>query len=164
MSLTATRRAMPRLVLGPVLFAFLLIGLGGAGPARAGTMVNTNFGDVAIGGYDPVAYFVKGGAVKGSEDFAHEWLGATGHFATAEYRDLFAANPMKYAPQYGGHCAGGMAMGHRARVDPEAWRIVDGKLYLLYSKRALAAWEKDIPSAVAEADRNWKRLTANLTN
>jgi YHS domain-containing protein len=107
-------------------------------PAGAGTAVNTGyFGDVAIEGYDPVAYFTDGRATQGSEEFAYDWLGATWYFANAEHRDLFAAQPVQYAPQYGGHCALGTAFGEStANIDPEAWAIVEGKLYLQYSKGA----------------------------
>src|SRR5512135_2769630 len=90
-------------------------------------------GGVAIRGYDPVAYFTESKPVEGSKQFTFEWQGATWRFASAANRDLFAKTPEKYAPQYGGYCAYAVSQGHTATIDPQRWRIVDGKLYLNYS-------------------------------
>lgn len=132
--------------------------------ASAGTSINTGyFGGVAIDGYDPVAYFTEGRPLKGSEELGYEWLGATWHFASADHRDLFMQDPIKYAPQYGGHCAGGAAFGENtANIDPEAWAIVDGKLYLQYSVAALEAWKHNLEGQVATADQNWPEIKARL--
>jgi YHS domain-containing protein len=132
--------------------------------ASAGSSVNTGyFGGVAIEGYDTVAYFTDSHATKGSEEFAHDWLGATWYFATAEHRDLFATQPLKYAPQYGGHCALGAAFGEStANIDPKAWSIVDGKLYLQYSKGGRDEWEQDRADRVAAADQKWPEIKASL--
>ncbi len=110
---------------------------------------------VAIRGADPVAYFTQGDAVIGSPEFEYEWNGATWRFASAEHRDLFASNPEDYAPQYGGFCAWAVSQGYTAEVDPEAWRIVDGKLYLNYSQKIQERWSRDIPGHIAKADENW---------
>ncbi len=112
----------------------------------------------AIDGTDPVAYFTEGKPVKGSSDFAHDWNGATFHFASAENRDAFAANPEKYAPQYGGYCAWAVSQGYTASTDPEAWKIVDGKLYLNYNKSVQSTWGQDIPGNIAAGDRNWPKV------
>ncbi|AFY38172.1 YHS domain-containing protein [[Leptolyngbya] sp. PCC 7376] len=112
-------------------------------------------GDVAIKGTDPVAYFTDSQAVEGSAEFAYEWNGAKWHFASAENRDLFSADPEKYAPQYGGHCAWAAAQGNVAPIDPTAWSIVDGKLYLNFNDKIQARWEKDIPGFIADADAKW---------
>ena len=135
-------------------------------PAAAGTAVNTGyFGGVAIEGYDPVAYFTDGRATKGAEEFAYEWLGATWHFANAEHRELFTQQPVSYAPQYGGHCALGTAFGEStANIDPEAWSIVDGKLYLQYSKGGREEWERDRANRIAAADQKWPAVKARLEN
>jgi YHS domain-containing protein len=132
--------------------------------ASAGSSINTGyFGGVAIEGYDSVAYFTDAKATKGSEDFAYDWLGVTWLFANAEHRDLFAEKPVQYAPQYGGHCAMGTAFGEStANIDPEAWAIVDGKLYLQYSKGAREAWEQDRAKRIAEADQKWPEVAATL--
>jgi YHS domain-containing protein len=133
--MTKTRdRSLARVYRGALVAT--LAAFASSAPAGAGTAVNTGyFGGVAIEGYDTVAYFTDGQATKGSEEFAHDWLGATWYFANAEHRDLFVAQPVKYAPQYGGHCSLGTAFGEStANIDPEAWSIINGKLYLQYSK------------------------------
>jgi YHS domain-containing protein len=110
---------------------------------------------VAVSGYDPVAYFTEGKPVKGSEDLTLQHDGATWRFASAENRDAFAADPAKYAPQYGGYCAYAVAKGSTAKAEPDAWTIHDGKLYLNFDKSVQAIWEKDIPGYVKKADANW---------
>ena len=155
------RHGVARLVGG-----LLLLTTTAADPATAGGAVNTGyFGGVAIKGYDPVAYFTDGHAMKGSEEFAYEWLGTPWYFASAEHRDLFMADPVKYAPQYGGYCTGGIAFGHAAvNVDPEtAWRIIDGKLYLVYDPTYVA--ELDGPNRaewIAKAEANWPAIRDEL--
>lgn len=109
----------------------------------------------AIRGHDPVAYFDRKGPVKGSKQFSHPWRGATWYFASAENRDKFAAEPERYAPQYGGYCAYAVAQGYTADIDPSAWSIVDGKLYLNYSLRIRERWNKDIPGYISKADASW---------
>ncbi len=110
---------------------------------------------VAVGGYDPVAYFTQGKPVKGSADVTTSYEGATWRFASAENRAAFQADPVKYAPQFGGYCAYAVALGHTAKAEPDAWTIHDGKLYLNYDKSVQALWEKDIPGYIAKADANW---------
>lgn len=112
----------------------------------------------AVRGYDPVAYFTEHKAVKGSEEFTFSWMGATWKFASAANRDEFRTDPVHYSPQYGGYCAYAVSQGHTASIDPEAWRIVDGKLYLNYSKGVQTTWEKDVPGYIQKADRNWPDL------
>ncbi|MGD1853673.1 MAG: YHS domain-containing (seleno)protein [Leptolyngbyaceae cyanobacterium] len=111
--------------------------------------------NLAIRGTDPVAYFTQGGPVAGSADFTHTWNNAVWQFATAENRDLFAANPEQYAPQYGGFCAWAVSQGYTASIDPNAWKIVDGKLYLNYSRGVQRRWERDIPGNISQANANW---------
>ena len=110
---------------------------------------------IALSGYDAVAYFTDGKPVKGSSSFEHSWNGATWRFASAAHRDAFVAAPEKYAPQYGGYCAWAVSKNYTYAADPEAWKIVDGKLYLNYDKSVREVWEKEIPAAIARADRNW---------
>ncbi len=151
------RRALPGLLVG------LLIGLGAAFPAAAGGIVNKSFlGGVAIDGYDPVAYFADGKPVEGSSDFEYQWMGATWRFASAADRDQFAADPEKYAPQYGGYCAYAVSQGATADIDPDAWHIEDGKLYLNLSKKVQSIWLKDIPGYIGKADANWPKIKADL--
>ncbi|MEL6354123.1 MAG: YHS domain-containing (seleno)protein [Cyanobacteria bacterium J06627_28] len=110
---------------------------------------------VAIRGADPVAYFTEGAVVFGSSEFTHAWGNATWQFASAENRDLFAANPEQYAPQYGGFCAWAVSQGYTASIDPESWRIVEGRLYLNYDSGIQRRWERDISGNIAKADANW---------
>ena len=115
---------------------------------------------LAIQGYDVVAYFTDGRPVRGVADYVHRWRDAEWRFASAAHRDAFAADPERYAPQYGGYCAYGVARGYRVDVDPEAWRIVDGKLYLNYSQSVNRTWLNDVRGYIRQADRNWPRLRA----
>ncbi len=117
-----------------------------------------NKNGVAIQGIDPVGYFKQSKVVKGNNSFTHEWNNATWKFASAENRDLFAANPEKYAPQYGGYCAWAVGQGNLVPIDPSAWKIVNEKLYLNYNKSVQKTWEEDIPGNIAKADRNWPGL------
>ena len=140
-----------------------LSALGFAVPAAAGGVVNaSSFTGSAIEGYDPVAYFTQGRPVEGESEFSHDWMDATWYFASAENRDLFAADPDKYAPQYGGYCAGAVAHGYTATIDPDAWKIVDDKLYLNYSKDVQAQWTQDIPGNISKGDANWPKIRAEL--
>ncbi len=115
---------------------------------------------VAVGGYDPVAYFTKGKAVPGSPAIVLEHQGATWRFESAESRDAFRAAPGKYAPQYGGHCAWAVAEGYTAKGDPNAWSIVDGKLYLNYDKSVQRTWERASRPNITKGDANWPKLSA----
>jgi YHS domain-containing protein len=112
----------------------------------------------AIAGYDAVAYFTDGAAVKGSEEHTFEWNGATWRFASAQNRDLFAADPEHYAPQYGGYCAWAVSQGKTAPIDPESFDVVDGKLYLNYSKKIQKRWRADRDALITAADENWPGL------
>ena len=135
-------------------FLFATVAFAGA-PVDA---VNKTGAGIAIKGYDPVAYFTQGAPVKGSSQFAHQWMGATWLFANSQDRDLFMASPEKYAPQYGGYCAYAVSQGHTAGIDPEAWTIIDGKLYLNYSKGVQRKWQMDTKGGIEQADKNWPSL------
>ncbi len=120
--------------------------------------VNVTSDGVAIKGYDPVAYFTDGRPVRGKEEFQYEWKGAKWRFASAEHRDLFKAGPDKYAPQYGGYCAYAVSQGKTADIDPDAWNIVNGRLYLNLSRDVQKIWSRDIPGYIRKADLNWPRI------
>ena len=113
---------------------------------------------VAIRGYDPVAYFEQGEPVEGSAEHSLEWQGVTWHFASADHRRAFQQNPEKYAPAYGGFCAYAVANDQLASIDPTAWKIVDGTLYLNYSTDIQKQWEQDIPGYIEQAEINWPDL------
>ena len=115
-------------------------------------------GGIGIKGHDPVAYFDQGRAVAGKPELSVEHAGVTYRFATPEHRDAFRANPVKYLPQYGGFCAFGVAGGYKADIDPEAFSLVDGKLYLNYSKSIRAKWLGDVPGYVGKADAKWPEV------
>lgn len=112
-------------------------------------------GGFAMGGTDPVAYFEEGRPRAGSEAHKAEWNGAVWLFASAENRARFVASPERFAPQYGGWCAWAAARGYAASTTPEAWAIVDGKLYLNYSRRIHRRWEGDRDAEISRADANW---------
>jgi YHS domain-containing protein len=128
--------------------------------ALAEEPVNKTLLGNAVKGYDVVAYFTQGKPVAGSSDHEVEWNGATWRFASAEHKNLFAKNPAKYAPQYGGFCAFGVSRGYAVGIDPEAWKIVNGKLYLNYDRDVQVEWVKDIPGYIAKADQNWPKIVA----
>ena len=109
----------------------------------------------AIRGYDPVAYFTLGAPTPGSEQFSATWQGATYRFASADNLARFKVDPAAYAPQYGGYCAYAVSKGATATTVPEAWTIVDGKLYLNYSLGIKQRWSGDIPGNISVADSNW---------
>ena len=136
----------------------------GAGSARADDSVNTGyFGGVAIMGYDTVAYFTDGKAVKGSEEFTYEWLGTPWHFASKKHQEMFMSEPVKYAPQYGGYCAGEVVGGGvTVNVDPEAFKIIDGKLYLIYDVDNADDFAAHAAENIPKADANWPKVAANL--
>ncbi|MBI3454131.1 MAG: YHS domain-containing protein [Rhodospirillales bacterium] len=144
-----------RLFAGLVLIISGLV-VGAAAPAGA-QAINATRG-IAIQGFDPVAYFTDGKPARGSSEFKFAWNGAEWRFASAQHRDLFAANPEKYAPQYGGFCAYGVSQGVKVGFDPAAWRIVDGKLYLNLNPNVQSIWVQDIPGYNKKADENWPKL------
>ena len=111
----------------------------------------------AIDGYDPVAYFTDSMAVQGKADITLEWQGATWHFSTEDHRRLFEELPERYAPHYGGYCAYGWSQGYPAKIDPQAWTIVDGKLYLNYDKKVQALWNKKQSAYIEKANTNWEK-------
>lgn len=113
---------------------------------------------LAIRGTDPVAYFTVGKPVAGSSEYQYEWNGATWQFSSQENLDLFAANPEEYAPQYGGYCAKAVSEGNLASIDPQSWKIVDGKLYLNYSPEVQQQWSEDIPGNITLADEQWPEV------
>jgi len=117
--------------------------------------VNGNANDLALKGYDTVSYFTQGAPKMGSEQYTAAYNGAIYHFASADNRDLFKATPSKYAPQYGGFCAMGVAMNQKFDVDPTAWHIRNDKLYLNLNKDVQKKWLTDVPGYLETAQVNW---------
>ena len=126
-----------------------------AAAATAEDPVFTARSNLAIRGYDPVAYFTEGKAVKGDKDFTLGWQGADWRFASAGNRDAFSEDPEKYAPQYGGYCAWAVSRNYTAPTDPDAFTLVNGKLYLNYNKRVMRQWLEDRDRNIEQADENW---------
>ncbi len=126
-----------------------------AGQAQA---VNVDRTNLALQGYDPVAYFTDQRAVPGSPQFAATHEGATYRFASAAHRDAFVAEPTRFVPAYGGYCAYGVSRGYKVKVDPEAFHVANGRLYLNYDKGVQKTWLQDIPGYIAKADQNWPGL------
>lgn len=114
---------------------------------------------VAIKGYDPVAFFKDSKPVRGKDDLRFEYKGSTFVFATAENRATFAANPEKYAPQYGGYCAFGTARGYKADIDPATFTVIDGRLYLNYNTQVQKEWSADSARFIRQADERWPTVT-----
>jgi hypothetical protein len=128
------------------------------GSARFGLAAEVR---LAIGGYDPVAYFTDGKPVPGRSDIDYVWHDASWRFASTEHRDMFAHDPERYAPQYDGYCALGVSREktmHKDVPDPLAWAIVDGKLYLTHTQKALAEWQRNPAENINRADRNWPKV------
>jgi YHS domain-containing protein len=115
---------------------------------------------VGASGYDPVAYFTQNAAVPGKPEITLTHEGVTWRFATEQHRDLFKAAPAKYLPQYGGYCAWAVASNYTATSDPEAFSVVDGKLYLNYSKAVRFLWARDPKGNIDKGNINWPALLA----
>jgi hypothetical protein len=140
--------------------AALFAGMPGA-IAEAGEVNTGYFDNVAIEGYDTVAYFTQGKATKGTEQFTYDWLGASWRFASDEHRKLFAASPITYAPQYGGLCAEGVAFRETTvNIEPEVWQIIDGKLYITAAAEFGEGFEEKVQP---EAEKNWPEVRDLLT-
>ncbi len=149
---------MPRRLLVVMLAAALL----GGCAARPGVIsqtapvveVNAEKG-VALKGYDPVAYFTGGAAVKGKEELSYRWSGTIWRFSSEDNRTLFTLKPEAYAPQYGGYCAYAMSRGLIADISPTAWAVVGGKLYLNNNGFAHQLWNTDRTENIVAANQNW---------
>jgi YHS domain-containing protein len=144
-------------ILEKILFTFVATGviLYFSVGSFAASPVNMDKKGVALKGYDPVAYFTMGKPVKGNQDFEYEWKGVKWWFSSKEHRTLFMKEPEKYAPQYGGYCAYGVAVNGLFDVEPDAWKVYEGKLYLNKDKKVQGLWAKDIPGFLQKADMNW---------
>lgn len=141
------------------LTAFLVAGAALAGGVGEKVQpVNVDKKGVALHGYDPVSYFEKDKPEMGKEQFAYSAGGATWLFVSAENRKTFAQNKDMYMPQFGGYCAKAVSENHTADVDPLAYKIVNGKLYLNYDAKVQKLWEQDIPGRIARAETYWPGL------
>jgi enamine deaminase RidA (YjgF/YER057c/UK114 family) len=127
-------------------------------------LVGTAWADeprLSIGGYDPVAYFTDAKPVQGKPEFEYLWHKLRWHFASLEHRELFTRNPKQYAPQYDGYCAMGTSAeeeAHKDSVDPQAWAIVEGKLYLVHNRHWAEVWRENAKEHIRQADRDWEAV------
>lgn len=115
----------------------------------------------AIQGYDVAAYFTESKTVKGKKEFTANHAGETWYFASAENLKTFIASPEKYKPQFGGYCAYGMSRGYKAKTDPEAWTIVEGKLYLNYNLEVRKIWNEKQGELINKANANWPTVKSS---
>ena len=143
--------------------ALLALALGLAAPALAGGFhgdgpIRVDSQGVAVKGYDLVAYFREGRPRRGLPEFEHRFSGARFRFASAAHRDLFAQEPEKYLPAFGGYCALGVANGYKDDMDPHAFEIVEGRLYFNLTPRIHAGWSRHKQRLIPRAERNWPAL------
>ena len=154
---SARRRGMAHIIATAV-FTALAIALASA-PAALADEISTYVSDgAAIGGIDPVAYFTEKKPVKGSDAFTATHDGVTWKFATAAHRDMFKADPERYTPAYGGYCATGASYGYKIPIDPAAWDIHEGRLYLNANAGAHKSYLSDVEGTIGRADAQWKRI------
>ena len=143
------------------MFAALLLFLLSTQALAVEEINTTFFGNLAIKGYDPVAYFTEQRAVEGSKQYELIWKEARWRFSSAANRDAFRENPQRYAPQYGGYCAWAVSQNDTADIDPTQFTVHNGKLYLNYSKKISTRWLSNREAFITEADRYWPQLLAN---
>ncbi len=152
-----TRRTfLNRVAIGLACSPALLGSLASAAPNQFA--INVDASGNALGGYDTVAYFTEGKAMPGNAAHIFTWKGARWLFATPHHRDVFAADPEKYAPRIGGFCAVGAVSGHMADVDPQMWLVIRGKLYLYLNASVREIALQDLEASATQAETNWERL------
>lgn len=113
---------------------------------------------IALQGFDPVAYFESSKPVEGTKEFSVTHNGVVYQFSSEKNKTLFLSNPIQYEPQYGGYCAYGMSNGYKAPIEPEAFTIVDGKLYLNYNLKVKEMWLKEQSARIEKANKNWEEV------
>ncbi len=155
-------RRVRRCLLSAVALVAVGIVVPGAASAQRGEIFTggaQQFGaDLAAAGYDTVAYHTQSLPVPGSGEFRVNWKGAEWRFASQKHRDLFVADPDKYAPQFGGWCAFAVASGVKATSDPRLFDVVNGRLYLNQSSGTQASWRRDQAGMIQRGDQNWQRI------
>lgn len=136
------------------------IAMPAAAHAAEAPVYTGTFNNVAVSGYDTVAYFTQGKPVKGSTSFQTSYKGAEWRFASAQNLAKFKSNPAAFAPQYGGYCAWAVSQGYTASGDPTVWKVVNNKLYLNYNQEIGVKWSKNIPGFIKAGDANWPKVIA----
>lgn len=162
-------RTMLCLCLSAVALAVSAASLGGCAGGRQSissrveankVLVNRDRNALAIQGYDPVAYFTDNRPVMGSSQFTARFMGATYQFASVQHRDMFNADPEKYAPQYGGYCGYAASINRLSPIDPSFWQIQDGRLILQHNQKAFDLFQQGLAQNITRADSNWPGLVA----
>ncbi|MEX0963862.1 MAG: YHS domain-containing (seleno)protein [Pseudohongiellaceae bacterium] len=143
------------------LMAVLILLTVGSSALAVDEINTTFFGNLAIEGYDAVAYCTEQRAVKGSKEFETSWKDANWHFSSAANLDAFRENPERYAPEYGGYCAWAVSQNDTAAIDPTQFTVHNGKLYLNYNKKISARWLADKDALIVDADRYWPQLLSD---
>ena len=115
------------------------------------------FSDRAIEGYDPVAYFTKNKAIAGNEAYAYVWNDATWYFSSSENMEMYKSNPTLFTPQFGGYCSYAVSTGFTAKIDPEAFEVIDGKLYLFNDQNFRTKWNEDREGNMKKDNDNWSK-------
>lgn len=144
-----------------LLIVFLAVAgtLGACSTAQTATLAfNTDANGAALRGFDAVAYFTADNAVKGDSKYEYVWNGAKWFFSSEDNMKKFQADPEAYAPQFGGYCSFAVSEGYTADGDPEAWKVVDGKLYLNYNKQVKQKWEQDQGARIEKGKANWQQF------
>jgi YHS domain-containing protein len=142
---------------------FVIVGAGiaaavwfGVNQTEGVKKINTTAENVAVKGFDTVAYFTEQTAVPGSPQYSFIWNGANWYFSSPENMEKFKAAPETYAPQFGGYCSFAVSKGYTADADPQAWKVVDGKLYLNYNQKVKEMWEAEQELRIRDAEKNWR--------
>lgn len=143
-----------------ILFLILVSGIFIVNCAKADNFkqVSTSAENIAIKGYDTVAYFADKGAVKGDPKFEFLWNGAKWLFSNKENMEKFQKNPEVYAPQFGGYCSYSISQGKIVDSEPEVWKVVDDKLYLFNNQQAEEKWETEQKKLIEDGKQNWERF------
>ncbi len=126
--------------------------------AATKSLINVDKTGLALKGYDPVAYFTENRPVMGNTQFASTYNGARYQFASAANKNTFDANPSKYEPQFGGFCAYAASEGHTAKIEPDAFEVLNGRLLLQYDKDIREKFNQDPQGRLKKADANWPGL------
>jgi len=143
------KQSISTFFIGSLLFIFSSLSFAGEQYTKKG---------YAVSGYDPVAYFTIGEPTKGDKNISAEWNDVKWLFSTEEHKNLFLANPEKYAPAYDGHCAFAAGIGKKVSAKPTLWKIIDDRLFLNFSKAANKRWLDNPESYIKDGDENWKEL------
>lgn len=126
--------------------------------AAGNSIYSSRFSNLALSGYDAVAYFADNAAYRGKKEFEYEWKDVKWRFYNQENMDKFVLSPEAYEPQFGGYCSYAMGLGQKASSDPTQFSVIDGKLYMNYSSKTKVLWEEDLDTMISTGRENWEEL------